>query len=149
VFRYEFACYSWWFPPPRRLGAARIVERRLVIVSGSDRGDCEGFLSLSRGRSRKASLVDCSWLVWSLSCVGCAAPGCRFSLWCQLACEPLSGWIATTRTSLLASKWTSVKNHYIIFVRGFHWLSCDWLIGFIILWLAYTSTRWYNHRHPL
>jgi hypothetical protein len=29
------ACYSWWLPPPRRLGAARIVERRLVIVRGS------------------------------------------------------------------------------------------------------------------
>ena len=33
---------------PRRLGAARIVERRLVIVSGSDRGDCEGFLTFPR-----------------------------------------------------------------------------------------------------
>jgi hypothetical protein len=35
-----------------------------VIVSGSDRGDCEGFFfSLPRGRSRKTSLVDCAWLV--------------------------------------------------------------------------------------
>jgi hypothetical protein len=34
-----------------------------VIVSGSDRGGCEGFLSLPRGSSRKASLVDCTWLV--------------------------------------------------------------------------------------
>jgi hypothetical protein len=50
-------------PKPRRLGAARIVERRVVIVSGSDHGDCDGFLSLPRGRSRKASLVDCSWLM--------------------------------------------------------------------------------------
>ena len=31
-----------WLPPPRWLGAVRIVERRLVIVFGSDRGDCEG-----------------------------------------------------------------------------------------------------------
>jgi hypothetical protein len=34
-----------------------------VIVSGSDHGDCAGFLSLPRGRSRKASLVDYAWLV--------------------------------------------------------------------------------------
>jgi hypothetical protein len=26
---------------------------------------------------------------------------------------------------------------------------CDWLIGFIILWWAHTSTRRYNHCHPL
>ena len=37
-----FTCFSWWLPPPRRLGAARIIEWRLVIVSGSDCGDCEG-----------------------------------------------------------------------------------------------------------
>jgi hypothetical protein len=34
-----------------------------VIVFGSDHGDCEGFLSLPHGRSRKASLVDYAWLV--------------------------------------------------------------------------------------
>ena len=36
-----------WLPPPRQLGAARIVEWRVVIIFGSDRGDCEGFLSFS------------------------------------------------------------------------------------------------------
>jgi hypothetical protein len=34
-----------------------------VIVSSFDCGDYEGFLSLPRGRSRKASLVDCAWLM--------------------------------------------------------------------------------------
>ena len=53
---------SWWLPPPRLLGATRIVERRLVIVSGSNRGDCEGFLTFPRWRA-KGTLVDCSWLV--------------------------------------------------------------------------------------
>ena len=38
--------------PPRWLGAARIVERRLVIVSGSDRGDCEGFLTFPSAESQ-------------------------------------------------------------------------------------------------
>jgi hypothetical protein len=32
-------------PLPRWLGVARIVERRKVLVSCSDRGDCEGFLT--------------------------------------------------------------------------------------------------------
>jgi hypothetical protein len=34
-----------------------------VLVSGSDHGDCEGFLSFPRGRSPKASLLDYAWLV--------------------------------------------------------------------------------------
>ena len=70
-----FACYSWWLPPPRWLGAARIVERRVVIVSGSDRGDCEGFLTFPRRRAKRYSsglLIACG----SPSCVGCAAPDC-------------------------------------------------------------------------
>jgi hypothetical protein len=58
----------------------------------------------------KDTLVDCSWLVWSSSCVGCVAPYCGFGVWCQLVHEPPSEWITTTRTSLPASKWTSVKN---------------------------------------
>jgi hypothetical protein len=32
-------------PIPRRLGFARIVERRKVLVSSSDHGDCEGFFT--------------------------------------------------------------------------------------------------------
>ena len=63
VFRCGFLLLLLMFATPRRLGAARIVEPRVVFVSGSDHGDCEGFLSLPHGRSRKTSLVDCSWLV--------------------------------------------------------------------------------------
>jgi hypothetical protein len=43
-FAMGFVCFSWWLLPPRRLGAARIIERRKVLVFSSDRGDCEGFL---------------------------------------------------------------------------------------------------------
>ena len=32
-----------------------IVERRLVIVSGSNRGDCEGFLTFPRRRAKRYS----------------------------------------------------------------------------------------------
>jgi hypothetical protein len=70
-----FACYSWWLPPPRWLGAVRIIEQRWVIVSGSDRGDCEGFLTFSRRRAKRYSsvlLVACvililCWLCGTLS----------------------------------------------------------------------------------
>ena len=51
---------------PRRLGAARILERRVVIVSGSDRSDCEGFLTFPRRRAKRYSsklLVACVILV--------------------------------------------------------------------------------------
>jgi hypothetical protein len=44
-FAADFACFSCWLPPPRRLGAARIIERRKVLVFSSDRGDREGFLT--------------------------------------------------------------------------------------------------------
>jgi hypothetical protein len=85
----------------------------------------------------KGTLMDCLWLVWSSSCVGCVAPNWGFGVWCQLACQPPSEWIITMRTSLLASKWTLVKNHYVshliprwsIFI-GIH--SCDWLTSLVI-----------------
>ena len=124
-----FACYSWWLPSPRRLGAARIIEWRVVIVRGS-----WPFL----GGEPKGTLVDCSWLVWSSSCVGCAAPYWGFGVWCQLAREPSSEWIATTRSSLPVSKWTSVKNHCI------YYLILRWLVFIVIHsydWLAPSLTR--------
>ena len=40
---------------PRRLGASRIAELRLVIVFGSDRGDFEGFLSFPWRRAKRYS----------------------------------------------------------------------------------------------
>ena len=51
----DFACYSWWLPPPRWLGAARIVELRKVLFSGSDHGDYEGFLTFPRRRAKRYS----------------------------------------------------------------------------------------------
>ena len=127
-----FACYSWWLPPARWLGAVRIVERRVVIVSGSDRGDCEGFLTFPRRRAKRYSsglLVACVILILCWLC------GTLLRVWRvnQLAREPPSEWIATTRTSLPASNWTSVKNHCV-----HHWFWGDWsslLSIFVIDWL--------------
>jgi hypothetical protein len=115
-FATDFTCYSWWLLPPRRLSAVRIVERRKVIVSNSDRGDCEGFLTFPQWRAKRyysGLLV----AYGSLSCVGCAAPDYGLGVWCLLAREPLSEWITTTETSLPASKWTSMKNHCVILCK--------------------------------
>jgi hypothetical protein len=139
-FAVGLACYSWWLPPPRQLGAMRIVERRKVLISGSDHGDCEGSWPFS-GEEPKDTLVDCSWLVWSSSCVGYAAPFSGFGVWC-LAREPPSEWIATTRTSLPASKWTSIKNIVSPCLRIS--LVILWLIDWFHWWLAHSSTRRYN-----
>jgi hypothetical protein len=91
----------------------------------------------------KGTLVVCSWLVWSSSlfwgmwsssCVGCAAPDYGLDVWCLLACEPQSGWIATTGTSLSASKWTLVKNHCVFLSQRISLVLID------ILWLI----TWHN-----
>ena len=90
----------------------------------------------------KGTLVNCSWLVWSSSCVSCVAPYWGFGVWCQLAREPPSEWIATTRSSLSASKWTSVKNYCV------HHLIPRWLVFIGIHpcdWLVHSSTRRYNY----
>jgi hypothetical protein len=86
----------------------------------------------------KDTLVDCSWLVWSSACIGCAAPYWGFGVWCQLAREPLSEWIVTMRTSLPVSKWTSVKKSLC------HHLIPRWLVFIVIhsLWLIGSIGDW-------
>ena len=108
---------SWW-----------LVDRRAeeVIVSDSDHCDCEGILCLPR-RSAKGNSSGLHVACGSSSCVGCAAPRCGFGMWCQLAREPPSEWIATTGTSYLASKWTSeekliVSSFVSLVLFGIHWL---------------------------
>jgi hypothetical protein len=108
-----------------------------MLVSSSDHSDCEGFLTIPWWRAKRYSSgmrVACV----ILSCVSCAAPYWGFGVWCQLAHEPPSECIVTTRTSLPASKWTSVKNHCVIFdskVIGLYWYSLLWLGDFICDWL--------------
>ena len=107
-----FACYSWWLPPPRRLGAAMIIERRAVIVSGSDLGDYEGFLTFPRWSTKRySSGLFVAYVILILYWLCGTYWG--FGVWCQLTREPPSEWIATTRSNLPASKWTSMKNHCV------------------------------------
>ena len=71
VLLWDSLVYSWWLPPPRRLGAARIVEQRVVIVSGSDRGDYEGFFTFPQRRAKRYSsglLMACVILILRWLC---------------------------------------------------------------------------------
>ena len=81
----------------------------------------------------KGTLVNCLWLVWSSSYVGCAAPYWGFGVWCQLTREPLSEWIATMRTSLSAKQVNLGKkiimSSFDSEVIGLHCYSLWWLIG--------------------
>jgi hypothetical protein len=136
-----FSCYSWWLPPPRWLGAARIIERRKVLVSGSNRVDCEGFLTFPQWRAKRYSsglLMTCVVLILCWLC------GTRLRVWRVM---PISAWISKwvyrhNRTSLPVSKWTSVKNHCVILSRGFLGSHCDW-------WIDYLLIRQYNPRTTL
>jgi hypothetical protein len=114
-------CVSLWISLVT-LGGCHHLDG-LVQWGSSSRGRC---LSLALivvivrgswpflGGELKDTLVDCSWLVWSSSCVGCATLDYGLGMWCLLAREPPSEWIAITGTSLPTSKWILVKNHCVI-----------------------------------
>jgi hypothetical protein len=109
----------------RRLGDWWIVERLLVIVAGYDHWACEGFLCLP-WQSTKGNSSGLRVTCRSSSCVGCVAPDCGLGVWCLLAREPPSEWIATTGTSLPTSKWTSEEKllclHCLLGILGILWL---------------------------
>jgi hypothetical protein len=128
----RIACYFWVFPDTLD-GLEQwwcwAHDWRLFRVSLSD---CERFLSLPRGSlwisysSRARGLKD-PYLV-----SGCAAPTEGLTLDSQLACDPSSGCIATIRTSLPESKWTSVKNLVSSLPRiSLVIAHCDWFFEYI------------------
>jgi hypothetical protein len=78
VFHYGFRLLLLVVAATQR-GATRIVEQRKVIVSGSDHGDSEGFLTFPWWRAKRYS----SGLLvayGSPSCVGYAALDCRLGV---------------------------------------------------------------------
>jgi len=68
----------------------------------------------------------------SSSCVCCAAPSCGLGVWCLLAREPPGEWIATTGTSLSASKWTSEEKS-LCYLVSVNFIGIDWLIIYCLL----------------
>jgi hypothetical protein len=122
--------YSWVFPDTLDGLEQRWCwahDWRLFRASPSD---YEGFLSLPRGSS---------WIGYSSGgrgledphlVSGCAAPAESSTLDSWLDRDPSSGCIATTRSSLPGSKWTSVKNLVSSYCRWFHLcMWSHWLIG--------------------
>jgi hypothetical protein len=105
----RIACNSWVFPDildGLELRWCWAHDWRLFRASPSD---CEGFLSLLRRSSRIGYSSGARGLEDLHLVSGCAAPAEGLTLVSQLARNPSSGCIATTRTSLTGSKWTSVK----------------------------------------
>jgi hypothetical protein len=116
----QISCYSWvFFDILDGLEQWWCWARdwRLFWASPSD---CEGFLSLPRRSSRIGYSSGARGLEDPLLVSGCVAPAEGLTLDSQLAHDPSSGCIATTRTSLPGSKWTSVKNLVSSLNRGFH-----------------------------
>ena len=84
------------------------LSREWCLFSRSDQWIVWGFeptsWEITKGITSRL-LIACG----SPSCIGCTALGYGFIMWYQLAREHPSACIAITRTSMPASKWTSVK----------------------------------------
>jgi hypothetical protein len=57
LFELRVSCFSWWLPPPRRLGAAEELWQELVIVLGHLPVIVRGSYAFPGG-APKATLVD-------------------------------------------------------------------------------------------
>jgi hypothetical protein len=90
------------------LVACGSVEARKKIVRGSGE-PLWRVLSLPHGSSWIDYSSEARGLEDPHLVSGCAAPAEGLTLDSQLARDPLSECIATTRTSLVATKWTSIK----------------------------------------
>ena len=128
----RFSCYSWWLPPPRRLGAAEEHWHELVIVRGHLPW-LRGFVP-SLVESRKVTLVDCL-CHWVTSLVG------RF-LWCpsedEVRATPRSRqttkcWSTQRGRSVSVSTWTSWENL----------VSQLWLIGILPVLVCSHIDDWF------
>jgi hypothetical protein len=114
------------------------LDWRLFRASPSD---CEGFLSLHCGSSWISYSSGARGLEDPYLVSGCTAPAEGLTLDSQLARDPSSGCIATTRSSLPRSKWTSVKLLCHLLPRILLWLCVIWFFGYIS-----SLHRWYKNQ---
>ena len=126
---------------PRRLGAARIIERRLLIVSGSDHGDCEGSCAFPGGEPEGNS----SGLLVSLSYLTCGLVFAVSNCVDEVRATPLSRrttmcWSTQWGLACRQARKPREKNC----VSSCDWISLsDWL-AFILIGSSHLP-RWYNH----
>jgi hypothetical protein len=85
---------AWWLEAPSKL-ARRLCEAPERICEG----DCAHPVGIAKSNSSKARGLEDPYLE-----NGCAAPTESLTLDSQLAHDPSSGCIATTGTSLVATK---------------------------------------------
>jgi hypothetical protein len=140
------SCYSWWLPPPRRLGGSGGVVARVVLVLGHLPVICEGCCAFP-GETPKATLVNCSchW-VTSLVVGSCGALG-ELGFGLPISRRTMKWWSTQQGCSVPASTWTSGEKLYGTFVIDLLDFS-QWLV-FILLWLVHSSTRRYKDHIPL
>jgi hypothetical protein len=81
-----------------------VIELAIGDLFEPSPSDCEGFLSLPRGSSRSGYSSGARGLEDPHLVSGCAAPSEGLTLDSQLARNPSSGCIATTRSTLPGSK---------------------------------------------
>jgi hypothetical protein len=121
---YGISCYSWWLPPPRWLGTAGSLSEgsclSLAPIVVIVRGSC----AFPMGDSLKATLVDCSWLVYPHLVLVLTAPLCRVR-----HVKPISAWatkwVCCHNVDQVAGKQlTHGINHRVI-----NWYSCDWFVS--------------------
>jgi hypothetical protein len=107
---------------PRWLRAAVVIELAIRDLFEPSPSDCEGFLSLLRGSLWIGYSSGTRGLEDPHLVSGCVAPTEGLTFDSQLARDPSSGCIATTRSSLPRSKWTSVKILCHLLPRILLWL---------------------------
>jgi hypothetical protein len=133
---------------PRRLGAVVVIELAIGDLFEPSPSDYEWFLILLHGSSRIGYSSGARGLEDPHLVSGCAAPAEGSTLDSWLARDPSSGCIATTRSSLPGSKWTSVKKSCIILLPMISFVYVitliDWYIGHI-----FSHQRWYIYSSSL
>jgi hypothetical protein len=138
-----FACYSCVIPV-----TLDGLEQREVLSSIGDCSRphpvvCEGSCGIPRGWFAKANSSEERSLWIPILWVFLASS--HRGIWHRpIACETSSGCIATTRTSLPGSKWTSVKNHLVNCICSLEISYIDLVIGNNLY-----SPRWYWIHIPL
>jgi hypothetical protein len=120
----RICCYSWWLPPPRRLGATEELWQEWCLFFATSRWFVRG-VAPSSAKRRKVALVNCSchW-VNSLVVGSCGTLGeLRFGL--PISHRTTKWWSTQWGCSVPASTWTSGKK-IIVFILC--WLTSpgDW-----------------------
>jgi hypothetical protein len=124
--------YSWWLPPPRRLGTARRLWQELVIVLGHLRWSYDRCCAFPSG-APKATLVDCS-CHWATS-LAVGSCGALRELGCGLPFSHRITRCRSTQRGLACWQAREPREKILVFILRLNWLSADdWSsIGYLLI----------------